>query len=829
MARRIHEIQTAFTAGEFDPLLAEREDLQKYFSSAKEMTNAIPLPQGGFRRRDGTKFNDKIRNFIVPVSTAGATVTAPEGGTAANAVDGDPTTKVTGGAIGVINPYVLVHFDFTVATLINLIDVIDISLSAGTLDNEFRLQSSTDNIIFVDFGDPFNLSANDRSRRRSLGPGLPVVARYWRLVRIGSTSIAGTVSVGEIIFFAETAALSKVRLMPFTFSDDQQYILSMTEKNIDIFNKGVFVASASIPHVETDIPTVNWTQSLDTLLLFHKNSQPHRLFRQGSDDEWDFRAQSFTNIPQFDFGDTPGGVNEVQQIRFLTWVDGETFNIFLDTERTSSIVFAATIGATAANIQTALRALKNTSATGIVCVGSGDTVTITFGGADGLTNFPEVDPAILVTVAGVLITSTVTEGEAPGEDIISATRGWPRCGTFYQQRLFMGGFKALPSHLMYSVAGEFFNLDDRTVRDDRGAVFTADTDQAAVIYQLFAGRHLQVFTSSSEFFLPLEPIAPLNTAIKQTTRRGIPEGLRVVENEGASFFVQKGGNALREYLFTDAEQSYKASPISLLASQLILKPTSVAINPSLTVDAADIYFMANGTADATIFVTLRDENVGAFVRFRTDGLFLSVASEDLGDLYVAVERTVNGAQVRYLEKFDSAQFMDSGDDLIVSVGTTQITGIDHLEGRTINFIIDGSPTGSAVVSGGIAILPVTANSSVIYGLNFIPRVETQGVKTQLPNGTSIGRKKRIIAINISLVDTTNIEVGTNNEKVQSIPFRTLGDDLLDASLDSFAFTGNKKVGGLTGWVDEASVVITQLVPGKMTVRSVTKTVATTSS
>jgi len=135
----------------------------------------------------------------------------------------------------------------------------------------------------------------------------------------------------------------------------------------------------------------------------------------------------------------------------------------------------------------------------------------------------------------------------------------------------------------------------------------------------------------------------------------------------------------------------------------------------------------------------------------------------------------------------------------------------------------------ATVAGGIAILPVTANSTVIFGLNFIPRVETQPVKTQLPNGTSIGRKKRIIDVNVSLVDTTFIEVGTNGSKPQFVPFKNLGDDLLDSSLESFAFTGSKRIPGQFGWVDEASVVITQSIPGKMTVRAITKTIATTSS
>jgi len=829
MPRRVHEIQTSFSAGEWDPLAAEREDIERYFSSASEMTNAIPIPISGFRRRDGTKFIQRIRNKISQISTAGATVTAPEGGTAANAVDGDENTFVTGGAIGVIDPYELVHVDFTVATSVDIVDVINISLSAGILNDQFRVQSSTDNVVWVDFGQPFNIDANNRSRRRSQGPDLPVVAQFWRLVRVGSTSTPGTVSVAELKFFSDSAVLSSSELISFTVSDTDQYILVLTNENIDIWINEVYVASAAVPHLDADIVTTNWTQSLDTLNLFHKNHQPRRLFRQGDDDEWDFRAQPLTNIPQFDYGDSPGGVNEVQQLKFLTWIAGETFNLFLDTERTSSIAFGASIAATAASIQTALRALPNTSATGIAAVGSGDIVTVTFSGEDGLTNFPELNAAILTTIDGVIIESTVTEGEAPGEDIISNARGWPRCGTFYNQRLYMGGFKSLPSHLLYSVLGDFFNLDDRTILAEKGFVFTADTDQAAVIYQLFAGRHLQVFTSSMEFFIPAKPVSPLNTAIDQTTRRGIPEGVRVVENEGASFFIQKGGNAIREYLFTDASGSYDATQISLLATHLILNPTSVALNPAQAKRDSDIYIMANGTADATVLVTLREANITGFARFTTDGKFISVASEDLGDLYCIAERVIDGVSVRYLEKFDNEIFMDAGRKEAVAPGTTQLTGIDWLEGREIFFIIDGSPSGSATVSGGVVVLPVTANSEVIYGLNFVVKVETQPVKTRLPNGTSAGTKKRIIEVDLSLFETTNVEVGANGNAPSPLFFRNLNKDLLDSPLSDFEFTGNKDISGITGWVKNASVVIQQSTPGKLTVRALTWQVATQNS
>lgn len=52
--------QTNFSSGELDPLLRARTDLEQYQNSLEEATNVIVQPQGGVRRRDGTKF---IYNF----------------------------------------------------------------------------------------------------------------------------------------------------------------------------------------------------------------------------------------------------------------------------------------------------------------------------------------------------------------------------------------------------------------------------------------------------------------------------------------------------------------------------------------------------------------------------------------------------------------------------------------------------------------------------------------------------------------------------------------------------------------------------------------------
>lgn len=61
MARFV-SIQTNFSTGELDPLLRARVDLAAYANALEEATNVVCQPQGGIRRRPGTKYIASLPN-----------------------------------------------------------------------------------------------------------------------------------------------------------------------------------------------------------------------------------------------------------------------------------------------------------------------------------------------------------------------------------------------------------------------------------------------------------------------------------------------------------------------------------------------------------------------------------------------------------------------------------------------------------------------------------------------------------------------------------------------------------------------------------------------
>lgn len=65
MARFV-SVQTNFSSGELDPLLRARVDLQAHQNGMEQATNVIVQPQGGVRRRPGTKYLMSLPNSSTP-------------------------------------------------------------------------------------------------------------------------------------------------------------------------------------------------------------------------------------------------------------------------------------------------------------------------------------------------------------------------------------------------------------------------------------------------------------------------------------------------------------------------------------------------------------------------------------------------------------------------------------------------------------------------------------------------------------------------------------------------------------------------------------------
>ncbi|MEN9856751.1 MAG: hypothetical protein RLZZ157_1877, partial [Pseudomonadota bacterium] len=386
--------------------------------------------------------------------------------------------------------------EFPVAQAIGMVDLIDVLAPGALIDVAVQVESANAaGGPWTLFGDPFAIGIEARTRRVALAPRASRVAKFWRIVvAAGATAALNgrAISIASVDFLREGDVASNVRLLGFNFSDEQRYLLACSDRNVDVYRDSVRVASVLIPHTGDQLARVNRTQSLDTLILFHPFVAPWRIFRQGDHDEWDSRAVAFDNVPLFEFGGTTysNGANEKQGLRFANVVSGDRFTLSFGGEVTPDITFTS-LGATAPLVATALKALSNLADDDVIATPTADGIDIEFTGQNGQSEQPILAP-VARSGTGSITASRLVRGKAGGEAIMSAARGWPACGTFYQDRLFLGGFNSRPQTLIGSTVGAYFDFASDALTPDAGVNYTINTDQAVTIRQMFAGRHFMI-------------------------------------------------------------------------------------------------------------------------------------------------------------------------------------------------------------------------------------------------------------------------------------------------------------------------------------------------
>ncbi len=326
----------------------------------------------------------------------------------------------------------------------------------------------------------------------------------------------------------------------------------------------------------------------------------------------------------------------------------------------------------------------------------------------------------------------------------------------------------------------------------------------------FPGRDLQIFTSGGEFYIPTvfgQPITPATLAVKRQTSRGSEEGIPVVEVDGGTLFIQLEGKALREFLFSDLEQSYNSNNLSLLSSHLLNSPVDMCLRTATSTDESDLVFVVNGDGTLAVMNTLRAQDITAWSRWDTLGAYRSICSLRWGDdpVWACANRTLGASQVVSLERFRSARLTDCGYEVARPGGgwASDGSGRYYTDARIAGVsglvvIGDGAYLGTVSVDGTgkfyLGATPLTSNpASIEYGLLFLAKVVTMPLEFD-PQGQVRHRKKRIVSVQAHLQNSGCV---------------LIQGETCDLGL---GFTGIAEVSGLHGFTDDGLVTIEQAVP-----------------
>jgi len=589
-----------------------------------------------------------------------------------------------------------------------------------------------------------------------------------------------------------------LRLIPFEFSSVDSFMLVFVKLSTNttnnakmfVFRQGVLQTNINssgnnyltVSLGDISFDAITFTQSADTLILMHEDLAPLSIVRGANNTTWTASTISITS-PKFAFTKS---VSEPSGDITPSSIDG-----------TATISASASIFSSG-NVNQYINVKNGFGRARIVEFVSATSIKV------------NVEIPFFNTSA---ITATNWELEAGYEDVFSSTRGFPKTGVFHEGRLYFGGSKSLPSALFGSKVSDFFNFLEAEGLDDDAIFAILSSDSVNAITGIRSGRDLQIFTTGNEFFVQQgegQPITPGNLTIKAATSSGSKPNIMPVSVEGGTIFLQRSGKALREFLFSDAELSYQSNNISLLSSHLLKSPVKIAFRRATSTDDGDLLMIVNGT-DGTMaaYSIHRSQKVVAPSEFITDGTYEDCAV-DIDDIYVIVKRTINSSTKHYIERLDddrttdaSFQLFDGSADGNKPTSTT-VSGLTHLEGKTVECVRDDIFLGEKTVSSGQITIDQVPTTYVEIGLHHDVLAKTLPAEPRLASGTMVGRKKRIVAVSPVLNQTQNIAINGNEVSLKQFPYT------LDSS--ETLFTGRKRVTPLLGYSEEAQISITQTKP-----------------
>lgn len=734
----VHRFFNNWTAGELSPLLDGRADLQQYDRGGRVLENVRVMPYGGVRIRSGTV-------HVAAVKTAGKKVRLVpfnfSTGTAFVLEFGDQYLRFYSNQVQVLSggsPY----------------EVATPYLEADLFRLQFKQINDVVYIAHPSYG-PRKLSrvTDTNWTLDVISPNVPPL----REENTGTTTLtmSHTTGTGRTL----TASAST-----FTANHVGAFFELRHRREADAVELDISTTSGSS---SSSALTVKGDWQVVTTERWYGTLEVERSLDGGS--TWStvrkFKSSADRNVS------ASGSESEECQLRLTYKATGDPYGsgVWVGTAPTNYVKAKAKLESTEAFVNGLVKVTAYTSATSVT-----------------------VD--VVETVASTAATDIWSEAAW------SAHRGFPRTVGLFEQRVMWGGNAERPTRVWGSKTGDFENFEYST-DDDGGVAFDIAATESNAIQWLASLDSLLVGTGGSEHKLDSgdesEPLTPSNVKVKGQSVVG-SEPVQPVQVDKAVLYVQRQGKKVREMIQDGGR--YVSNDVTLLSEHVTRNGVT-----QLGYAAMPDPLLLAVTPDALGVMTYdRDQGVLAWTRWVTDGVIESACAiyGSSGDeIWLAVRRTVGGSTVRYVERVTvetenkaTATLLDCHKTgTLTGPFSGTISGLSHLEGRTVRLVVAGAVIGDFLVSSGAITVPVGDVPTLgfyVVGLPYTAKVQPMKLDLVMSNGATQGKVRRITELTLRFRNTLGAKFGPSLSKLETVTFRN-ANDVMDASAP--LFTGDKSV------------------------------------
>ena len=613
-------------------------------------------------------------------------------------------------------------------------------------------------------------------------------------------------------------------LIPFTYSVEQAYALCFYDNGNGRTKMRVYkeaagsLAEVGTPFLPSELQDIKFVQSADTMFFVHPAHKPITLTRS-SHTKWEFKELEFfpaiaspTNLVAKSRGfDDPSGTYVETDVSYKVSAvnDREVESVPSESATTdilSTWVTGARVDLTWDAVPGAVRYEVYKNSRGYYAwVGSAETTKFTDDNIEGDSNM----------------------GPKENRDPFDSENNYPGAVGIYQQRLIFGRTNNEPQTVWATETGAFDSMAvSYPLRDDNAITATVDSKQMNEIRHFAVLRDVVMMTSGAEFHMSAgrnsDAITPTTIHFAPQSYWGCSNVPPIVSGDSI-LFVENSGKSVRDLTYEFTSDGYKGNNVTILAEHLLDSPVrdwAYQQSPWSTV------WVCLESGKLLTFTYMRDQEIWAWSEHESEGCqFLSVTSirEGAEDNVYFLTKRFGRHFIEYQERrkygdsIETAFFVDCGlryDNPGSPI--SHITGLEHLQGKTVTILADGSVVRDLTVgSDGSIDLPHPAGR-ISVGLGYRTLVETLDPEINSSGGTTLGMRKNVPYVNIQVRESRGLKVGPTEKRLAEIKFEP--PVKWGAPPELFSGTLNVAIPG--DHRDEASIVFVQSDPLPMTVLSV---------
>lgn len=586
--------QRSFSGGEIAPALYQRVDTSKYAFGLRTLRNSYVMRHGGLANRPGTKWIGEVKD----------------------------STKATR----------LIPFIFST-------------------DQTYVLEFGDLYMRVIRSGSQLTLTSQNITGITNANPAVLTYSGSDTYANGDQVYISGV--VGNIASFVNgrTFKVAGVNTGANTF---QLNYLDGTAVDSTLFGSYTSGGTAaelytiSTPYVEADLFDLRFVQSADIVTIVHPSYAPRELVRTGHT-SWTLSTISFTPeiaAPSTGLAGTQQGSTSSTVYKYvITTVASETYEESL----ASSVITVSNgeLNLTATNhIRIDFDAVSGAQEYNIYKLLNGVYGFIGVAGAAGTDAFRDIG-----------YTADVSDTPPVARDPFSGAGNYPSVVTYFQQRLTLANSDNDPEKVWMSRTGFFHNFTvSSPITDDDAVTFTAAGRQVNEVRHILDLGGLIINTVSSEISAEganssaITPTSP--PFIKFNSYNGSSNVAPILIGNNA-LYIQGRGSLVRDLGFDYQVDGYRGGDLTIYSAHLV--------------DGYTIIDWAYQQIPHSIVWAVRDDGVLLGLTYVKEQEMLSWHRHDLGDnasvesicvvpegaedrVYVVVNRLIDGAEVRYIER-----------------------------------------------------------------------------------------------------------------------------------------------------------------------------------